>query len=129
MAAAAVQVDPARAGSKLIYPFVGAAFQTNDHAKGAAGASAVVTLTGDAARPITIRQIDWSYDAAPGAGTTIQVKDGTTVVWEQAVTAAGPGTKTFDPPRCGTAGSNMVITLAGTGTVNCYLDVNAYVEK
>lgn len=129
MAAAAVKINTGVLQGKLVYPYVGATFQTNDHAK-ASGAAAVVTLNADAARPIVIRQIDFGFDAAPAAGATIQVKDGTTVVWEQPVTAAGYFSKTFDPPRCGTAGNNMVVTLgSGGGVVNGYLDVNAYVES
>jgi hypothetical protein len=129
MAAAAVQVNPAEAGAKLTFPYGGSTFQTNDHVKSGAGGAAVVTLNADASRPIFVKQLVASYDSAPTGGL-LTISDGTLgVVWEQAITGAGPVQFNFDPPRCGSKNSTLTITLAaGGGSILARLDVNAYVE-
>lgn len=126
---AARQVNAPGSGAKSVFPQAGAQFQAGDHVLGSSGAAAVLTITADATRPIVLRQIHCGYDATPAAGCTIEVKDGTTIVWKQPIVAAGPNQFNFDPPRYGTTNTAMVITLSAPGgSILGYLDVNAYTE-
>lgn len=130
MAAAAVQVYPPGNRAQYTFRMTAPAFQANDHNKGSAGGAASVVFNADPNRPVCVSQIWASYDAAPTGGL-LTITDATLgVVWEQAITAAGPAQFTFDPPKCGSINSSLTVTLAAPGgAVNARLDVNAYVEK
>lgn len=68
--------------------------------------------------------VSWSYDATPTTGN-IKIKDGTSVIYDLDITAAGPGFQYFDPPKQGSVGSSMTITLAsGAGSATGQLSAS-----
>lgn len=105
--------------------------QANDRAVSAAGGAVSLTFTADAERGITIAQIHCGYDAAPAAGSTLTIEDGSgTIFWRQPITAAGPHEFNFSPPRTGRKNTALVVTLtAGGGAVLAYLNVAAFRVK
>jgi len=104
-------------------------FTTDNRHAPAADTAAVVTVTGDANVPITLTQIWCSYSATPTGGS-VQVQDGTDVVWSQHIAAAGPNQFTFYPPLMGTKNQNLVVTLAaGGGAVVGTLTINAHKQS
>jgi len=84
-------------------------------ATGAGGAATTITIPADTARPNIIGQVGWSYSAAPTGGN-IKVEDASgTTIFEQDVTAAGPGSFTFVPALRGTKNAALIVTLAAPG--------------
>ena len=80
----------------------------------AADMAAVVTLAASSEKHIYLHRIQWSYDGTPTGGKiTVQDGAGGTTLWEQAITAAGPGGQ--DPDELGSVNTAMVITLAAGG--------------
>jgi hypothetical protein len=97
----------------------------------AAATAAVVTLNADADKVNILGQIFYSYTATPTGGE-IKVEDeaGTVIFGPLDITAAGPGSFTFQPPIAGRKNKAMIITLAsGAGAVVGTLTVNAWKEK
>jgi hypothetical protein len=80
----------------------------------AADTAAVVTIPATPEEYNYIHHVQWSYDAAPTGGK-LTIKDGASgsVLWEQAITAAGPGGQ--DPDELGSLNTATVITLAAGG--------------
>lgn len=78
--------------------------------------AAVVTVSGISRIPIQVSQVFWSYSGTPTAGS-IKIEDGSgNTVWGPfAVTSAGFAHATFDPPLQGTAGTDLIATLAAGG--------------
>jgi hypothetical protein len=75
----------------------------------------VVTIPGVSGFQNYIHHIQWSYDGTPiGGMITIQDGVGGTILWQQAITASGPGGQ--DPDELGTAGVDTVVTLAAGGS-------------
>ena len=102
-------------------------FASSNHAS--ADGAAVVTLAANTTKPIVLGQIHYSYSAAPAAGSTLKVEDGSTTVFEVHVTAAGPGSFTFDPPLAGTKNTAMTITLSDPGgSIIGKVTANAWLE-
>lgn len=95
-----------------------------------AGAAATLTVAADAARPLILSQVHYGYSSAPAAGSTLVVKDGTTVIMTLPVTAAGPFTLDLRPARSNTAGNTLVIVLsAGGGAILAYINANVRKHK
>ena len=93
------------------------AFGDNPGVVGAGGAAAVATFDADSGRRNTIKQVHWSFSAAPAAGVYVQVEDGSgTVVWKMFVAAvAGHGSYSFDRPPSGSVNTAMIVTLSAPG--------------
>ena len=80
----------------------------------AANADAVVTITAHSQQQNYLHHIQWSYDQTPTGGKlTVQDGAGGPILWEQAITAAGPGGQ--DPDELGSVSTALVITLAAGG--------------
>lgn len=88
---------------------------TNETVTGAGGGAAAITLDAETDISHVIRDVHYSYSAAPtGGGLTI--KDGATdVIFDIHITAAGPGSVLFGSGKQGTSGRSMVVTLAAPG--------------
>jgi hypothetical protein len=71
----------------------------------AAGGSGVVHVIGG---------IAWSYSAAPTGGN-LQISDGSNVIFNMDITAAGSGFIPFTPPKKGSANTALTVTLAAGG--------------
>jgi hypothetical protein len=81
----------------------------------AANTPAVVTYAGLPGRRHFLSGFTWSYSSAP-VGGNVQIEDGTgSVVFSLDITTAGAGFIPFAPPKGGTPGAAMVITLAAGG--------------
>lgn len=100
----------------------------------AANTNAVATLAADPAAAWHLRQINWSYSAAPAVGSKI------TITWTDPVTGTGTWTETYYisnggpgilsfPPKRFPAGSTVTITLtAPGGTIIGTIYVDAWKE-
>lgn len=102
-------------------------FDTSDRATSGAGAAVAVTIAADVERAIVLSQIICGYSAAPAAGSTLKVEDGSGTTVFNLPVGAGPYQIDFIPPRMGTKNTAMIVTLsAGGGAVVGDLNVNAY---
>ncbi len=103
-------------------------FDATDQAVSGQNADAVLTLAADSERPICLTQVICGYSASPTGGS-VKIEDGAgnTVFGPIGLTGTGPHIISFDPPRCGTKNTNMIITLAaGGGTVVGTVWANAH---
>lgn len=89
-------------------------FDPNDTATAAANTSVALTFAALADRCHVIFRIDWSYDGSPTGGS-LTITDGGTDMLVLAITAAGPDSIEFDPPKKAKLNSAVVITLAAGG--------------
>ncbi len=138
MAALAPQVSVRPAGGEQNWPMTGPNFDANSKAVSGAGAAVSITFNAAAGsnykdgidRKNVCAQITFGYDAAPQAGATLKIEDGSgTTVFAVGVTLGGPQQITFTPPRGGTANTAMIITLsAGGGSILAYLNATVYTE-
>lgn len=82
----------------------------------ASGTHTAATITYALASGVShvISGIAWSYGSTPTGGN-LSITDGSTVVWSMDITSAGAGFIPFQPPKMGTAGSQMLVTLADGG--------------
>lgn len=91
------------------------------------GINAALTITYAAARRglrHLISGVAWSYSAAPPLGALLTILDGANIIFALGITAAGPGTVNFIPPKCGASSTVLTITLsAGGAGVNGRLNV------
>lgn len=89
-----------------------------DTVVGAAGAAAVITYAAVPGRCHTVLGVQWSYSAAPGAGSGLKIEDvAGNIVFQVDITAAGPGSVLFARPKKGAAVNTvMIVTLIGPGT-------------
>ena len=104
----------------------------NQFAAGTGGATTVVTADADSAAPNVVAMIHASFDAAPAAGTYVQIEDGSgNVVWKQFFPAiAGPYQWTFVRPQAGTVNRAMIVTVSDPGgSVHVTLFVDVYRHK
>ena len=124
-------VNPHGQGSQTVFPQAMAA-SGDQSSTGAGGASTAITVTGATGRKVVIRQVAWSYDAAPTGGS-IAITDsaGSPVTYfSLSVTAAGPDGWIFSPPIALPVSLNAVVTLAAPGgAIVGKLFVNAYVQS
>lgn len=95
----------------------------------AAATAAVATLTAPMdGKRWRVRQIRWSYTAAPTGGSlVIAWTDGSALTETYAITASGPGSITFSEPRRFPPNTLVTITLAsGAGAVvgTVYVDAD-----
>lgn len=81
----------------------------------ATAANAVVTYNALAGWAHVIYEIHWSYTGTVTSGN-LQVADGSDVIFNVDISAAGEGTFRFSRPRTGTLGQAMTVTLANGGT-------------
>jgi hypothetical protein len=102
---------------------------TGDLHAPAAATAAVITYAAETGRQHVIGGIWYSYSAAPTGGR-LTIEDGAgTVVFDLTITAAGPGSVSFDAPLCGSPGVALVITLAsGAGAVVGKLNAQHWLE-
>ena len=99
---------------------------------GTLDAAVAITVTGQTGRRVVVTQVAWSYNSAPtGGAVTIQDSDGSPVTYFSLdISAAGPGSFTFEPPIALPSGLNAVITLADPGgAIVGKLFVNAHVQS
>ena len=94
-----------------------------------AGGAAVRTLAAEAGKKAYVGDVVFAYDATPPAGATLTVTDDGAVVWQVAVTSAGPGPLAVNIEGAD-ANTAMVITLsAGGGSVLAYLNTPGAIVK
>ena len=84
-------------------------------ASGMVSPAAVVTLPALGGWAYVLHHIQWSYSGTPTDGL-LTVQDGAAgpILWQQAITAGGPGGQA--PDELGTVGNAMVITLSAGGS-------------
>jgi len=82
----------------------------------AVGVAAVWTLTATPGLAWVIKKANWSYSAAPAAGSTFTITDGTTTVLVY-VSSSGAGWTSFDIPNVFKSNTNVVITLSASSGV------------
>jgi hypothetical protein len=81
----------------------------------AANTAAVVTLPATTGKAHTLTLVSYNYSGAPTGGS-LAISDGGTTVYEQAVTATGPGEVSLPLAGiAGTTGNAVTITLAAGG--------------
>lgn len=82
----------------------------------AANTAAVVTYAAPE-RPLghVISGVCWSYAGGDPTGGNLKIEDGGVTVFSMDITSAGAGFIPFDPPKRGSAGQPLVITLAAGG--------------
>lgn len=86
-----------------------------DAATAAANSAVVKTYAAVPGKCHVIGGVAWSYSAAPTGGN-LKIEDGAgVVILDLDITAAGPGSVPFSPPKRGTANTDLVITLAAAG--------------
>jgi hypothetical protein len=79
-------------------------------------------------RSVVIHQVQWSYSAAPTGGR-LRIQDGATDVFDIDITAGGPGSITFSPPRRCSALSVVTSVLAAGGAgITGKINVNATID-
>lgn len=100
-------------------------FDATDLHAPAGNTAAVVTEAADASRPHVLAGIYCGYSATPTGGN-IKVEDGSgNTVFTLPLATAGPHLITFEPPRCGTKNTALIVTLAaGGGAVVGALNIN-----
>lgn len=88
------------------------------HAPGAATAAVVTYAADESGRGHVVSGLAWSYSAAPTGGN-LKIEDGSgNTVFTMDITAAGPGSVTFTPPKRGLPNTALIATLAsGAGAV------------
>ena len=94
----------------------------------AAATAAVCTLDADTDRPNRLNSVFWSYSAAPTGGSIkVEAASGSTIWGPHAITAAWPGSWTFDPPLETSKNQALIVTLAsGGGSVVGALSIGAF---
>lgn len=121
-------INPHGQGSRTVVSF-SVPGSGDQKATGTAGNATSITVSGQTGRNVIVRQVAWSYSAAPTNGE-ITVTDGTTTYFTLHVTAAGPDGWIFSPPLSMPKGLDAVVTLAAPGgSVVGKLFVGAYVEQ
>ncbi len=90
------------------------AVATNETATSGAGAAVSITWDAIANNSHVVRDIQYSYSAAP-AGGALTILDGSDTVFTVDITAAGVGSLYFGSGKQGTAGRLMTLTLAAPG--------------
>lgn len=121
-------VNASSQGARKVTPFPIPA-DGNQKETGTAGNATTITVTGQSERNVIVRQVAWSYSAAPTNGG-VTITDGTTTYFDLHVTAGGPDAWIFSPPLAMPEGLSAVVTLAAPGgAVVGKLFVNAYVEQ
>jgi hypothetical protein len=93
---------------------MGIPFDPNDTGVGGANAAVAITFAALADRTHIIWQIDWSYSGAPTGGA-LTITDGGTTVFQVDISAAGPDSIIFAPPKKAKLNSAVVVTLAAGG--------------
>jgi hypothetical protein len=89
-------------------------FDPNATAAPAANTAAVVTFASVEGRSHVIWAIEWSYSAGPTGGS-VTITDGGVVMLQLDITAGGPGSILFEPPKKAYRGNAVVVTLAAGG--------------
>jgi hypothetical protein len=87
---------------------------TSDTANATHAAATLTYAAAGASKVNVISGIFWSYSAAPTGGN-IQISDGSNVIFNMDVTAAGAGFIPFNPPKKGSANTALTVTLADGG--------------
>lgn len=119
------QFEVCATGAKKIFALDGK-FDVNMVATGTPAQS--ITLSADAARPIILSQVFYSYSGVP-VGGNVTISDGSSnTYFNLDVTASGAGTPiTFAIPLAGATNSNVVVTLASGGaSITGKLNLVAY---
>jgi hypothetical protein len=130
-------IDFGGAGVKLTMPpavMPLAAGQLVINATGAHAAASIVAAAPKDAQgnnqTNVLRAIYIGFSAAPVAGSTVIVQDGSTVVFEQFLGAANPPPIVFDPPKAITPGAALTVTVSDPGAgVGTTLYVDGWVHK
>ena len=86
-------------------------FGTPITATATASGNATATITGVAGVTFYVTDVSGSSDLA---GATIQVKDGSTVIWQDRVSNTAPVSYQFSTPLRCTMGNNLVVVVTGT---------------
>jgi len=77
--------------------------------------SATATITGVPGKKTYIAFVSASSDLAGG---TVQIKDGSTVIWQDRVSNTCPGAYSFEGYLVASAGANVTVVVTGTSLSN-----------
>jgi hypothetical protein len=89
---------------------------TGDVAAPSSNTAAVVTYAASAGAGHCVGQVSWSYNGDPTAGN-LKIEDGSgNVIFSIDITAGGPGSIAFTPPKKGTINTALIVTLAAGGS-------------
>jgi hypothetical protein len=124
-------------GVKLTMPPAIMPLSANQLVVNAVGAHAAAAVAAAAAKDSqgnnqtnVLRAIYIGFSAAPAAGTTVIVQDGSTTVFEEFLGAANPPPIVFDPPKSITPGATLTVTVSDPGAgIGTTLYVDGWVHK
>jgi hypothetical protein len=130
-------IDQNGAGVKLTMPPAIMPLSANQLVVNATGSHAAAVVTAAAPKDAqgnnqanVLRAIYIGFSAAPAAGSTVVVQDGSTVVFEMFLGAANPPPIVFDPPKSITPGAILTVTVSDPGAgVGTTLYVDGWVHK
>jgi hypothetical protein len=92
------------------------AASTDDVSRPSSNIAASLNYAAAAGVSHCLGQVAWSYSGTPTGGN-LKIEDGSgNTVFSMDITAAGPGCMAFKPPKKGTAGRALLITLAAGGS-------------
>lgn len=91
-------------------------FSADDYATATNGAATVTYAAAGMGIRHCISGVAWSFSVAAIVGApALTIMDGATVVFVLSITAIGPGTVYFDPPRRGSPATGLTVTLDAGG--------------
>lgn len=107
----------------------GPSVSTNDVSIPAIGTAAVVNYpAAGSGLSNFIGQITWSYDNLPTGGN-LKIEDGSgNTIFSADITASGPGSIIFNPPKRGSANRALIVTLGGLSGVNGKLSCTQWID-
>jgi hypothetical protein len=86
-------------------------FGTRATATATASGNATATVTGIAGSTFFVTDVSGSSDLA---GATLQIKDGSTVIWQDRISNTSVAGYQFSTPLACTIGNNAVVAVTGT---------------
>lgn len=95
---------------------VAVAMSADDVDEAAADADAQVIYAASGSLSHVLGGIAWSYGETPAADMRLTIEDAGDTVFSVEVTGQGPGFFPFNPPKYGTAGEGVTVTLTAGGT-------------
>jgi hypothetical protein len=130
-------IDHNGAGVQLNMPPAIMPLSANQLAVNATGAHAAAQVIAAAPKDAqgnnqtnVLRAIYIGFSAAPVAGSTVIVQDGSTTVFELFLGAANPPAIVFDPPKASTPGAALTVTVSDPGAgIGTSLYVDGWVHK
>lgn len=92
------------------------ASSTGDVSTPSANSTATLNYAAAAGAAHCLGQVAWSYSGTPTGGN-LKIEDGSgNTVFSMDITAGGPGSIVFGPPKRGSANTALIISLAAGGS-------------